>query len=404
MAIVLAFSGGLDTSFCVPYLQETYREPVYTVTVNTGGIDEAEARRLADWSARLGASGHWTVDGRRELFEDHLSYLIKGNILRGGVYPLCVGPERVVQARKVVEIARQIGARAIAHGSTGAGNDQIRFDVALRVLAGDLQILTPIRDLGWSRTQTAAYLRERGLPVSEQKATYSINRGLWGTTIGGGETLTSHLPLPPEAWLQTRDPERAPETPAELRIAFEQGVPVALNDAPMDPVALIEELNRIGAEHGVGRGMHLGDTILGIKGRIGFEAPAALILITAHRELEKLVLTKWQRFQKDHLADFYGMLLHEGLYFDPVMRDIEAFLDSSQQTVTGSVRLRLHRGRIEVLGCESSYGLLAPDLATYGETNTLWNGRDAEGFARIWGVSSLLAHRARTRQPTSAEG
>ncbi|MCX7907543.1 MAG: argininosuccinate synthase [Bacteroidetes bacterium] len=403
MAIVLAFSGGLDTSFCVLYLREHYGDPVYTVTVNTGGIDEAEAERLAGWAKALGSAGHWTVDGRRELFVAHLSYLIKGNVLRGGVYPLCVGPERVVQARKVVEMARQLGAWAVAHGSTGAGNDQIRFDVALRVLADDLAILTPIRDLGWTREQTAAYLRARGFPISEAKASYSINRGLWGTTIGGRETLTPSEPLPPEAWVETQDPALASQEGVELRIDFEKGLPTALDGEPMDPVALIEALNRIGAAHGVGRGTHVGDTILGIKGRIGFEAPAALVLITAHRELEKLVLTKWQRFQKDHLADFYGMLLHEGQYFDPVMRDIEAFLDSSQQFVTGTVRLRLRQGRIEVLGAESPYALFAPDLATYGEVNKLWSGRDAEGFARIWGVPALLAHRVRSAFATQPQ-
>lgn len=395
MSIVLAFSGGLDTSFCVPYLRETYGEPVYTVTVNTGGLTAAAIAELEALSQQLGAAGHFTIDGRHDLFWDHLSYLIKGNVLRGGVYPLCVGPERIVQARKVVEAARQLGARAIAHGSTGAGNDQVRFDVALRILADELAILTPIRELGISREAATAYLTQRGIAVPEKKTAYSINRGLWGTTIGGRETHTTTEPLPDEAYPDTASPAQAPDTPLELTIAFEQGIPTALDGKALDPVALIERLNQLGAVHGVGRGIHVGDTILGIKGRVGFEAPAALILIVAHRELEKIVLTRWQRYQKDHLADFYGMLLHEGQYFDPVMRDIEAFLDSSQQTVTGTVRVRLFKGHVDVLGCYSPHSLFNPQIATYGEQNRLWDGRDAQGFTRIYGVQALLAARAR---------
>ncbi len=391
MSIVLAFSGGLDTSFCVPYLRETYKEPVYTVTVNTGGFTAEALAEIEALSQRLGAAGHFTLDGRYELFRDHLSYLIKGNVLRGGVYPLCVGPERIVQARKVVELARQLGARAIAHGSTGAGNDQVRFDVALRILADDLEILTPIRELGLSRAAATAYLRERGIAVPEKKTAYSINRGLWGTTIGGRETHTTTDPLPDEAYPDTVSPAQAPDTPQELTRTFTQGIPTALDGEALDPVTLIERLNQLGAAHGVGRGIHVGDTILGIKGRVGFEAPAALILITAHRELEKIVLTRWQRYQKDHLADFYGMLLHEGQYFDPVMRDIEAFLDSSQTVVTGTVGVRLFKGNIEVLGCDSPYSLFNARVATYGEQNRLWDGRDAQGFTRIYGVQALLA-------------
>lgn len=231
--------------------------------------------------------------------------------------------------------------------------------------------------------------------MPEKKTAYSINRGLWGTTIGGRETHTTTEPLPDDAYPDTVPPAQAPDTPLELTIAFEQGIPTALDGEAMDPVTLIERLNQLGAAHGVGRGIHVGDTILGIKGRVGFEAPAALILITAHRELEKIVLTRWQRYQKDHLADFYGMLLHEGQYFDPVMRDIEAFLDSSQQTVTGTVRVRLFKGHIDVLGCDSPYSLFNSKIATYGEQNRLWDGRDAQGFTRIYGVQALLAARAR---------
>lgn len=399
MSIVLAFSGGLDTSFCVPYLKETYGEPVITVTINTGGLTPEEGRAIEERSRTLGAERHFTVDGRADLFEHHLSYLIKGNVLRGGVYPLCVGPERVTQAKMVIDVARQVGARAVAHGSTGAGNDQVRFDVALRLLAADLEILTPIRDLGLSRQASTQFLTERGFDVPAKTTTYSINRGLWGTTIGGRETLTTTDPLPDDAYPDTVAPADAPDAPHDVTITFEKGIPTALDGKTMDPVSLVEALNTLGGAHGVGRGVHVGDTILGIKGRVGFEAPAALILITAHRELEKIILTRWQRFQKDHLADFYGMLLHEGQYFDPVMRDIEAFLDASQQAVTGTVRVRLFKGNISVLGCESPYSMFDARVASYGEENKLWNGRDAQGFTQIYGVQALLARRARTTPP-----
>ena len=395
MSIVLAFSGGLDTSFCVPYLIETYSEPVYTVTVNPGGISPAEAEEIERTGADLGAAQHFTVDGRSDLFRDHLSYLIKGNVLRGGVYPLCVGPERVTQAQKVVEIAREMGARAVAHGSTGAGNDQVRFDVALRLLAADLDIITPIRELGLTRPQTTAYLAERGFSVPAKTTAYSINRGMWGTTIGGRETLTTGTPLPEEAYPDTVAPRLSPDEARTLTIGFQEGLPVSIDGNALDPVSLVETLNTLGGSYGVGRSIHVGDTIMGIKGRIGFEAPAATMLIQAHRELEKIVLTRWQRYQKDHLGDFYGMLLHEGQYFDPVMRDVEAFLDSSQRYVSGTVMLQLFKGNVSVLGCDSPYSMFNTGVATYGEKNTLWDGRDAQGFTQIYGLQALLAQRAR---------
>lgn len=395
MAIVLAFSGGLDTSFCVPYLIETYGEPVYTVTVNTGGITDQDAKELEQKSKSLGAAQHRTIDARADLYRDLLSYLIKGNVLRGGVYPLCVGPERVTQAQKVVEAAKDIGARAIAHGSTGAGNDQVRFDVAARLLANNLDILTPIRTMGLSRLETTAYLKDRGVNVPPKKTTYSINKGLWGTTIGGAETHSTSQSLPDSAYPDTISPFKAPDEPLEIQIGFEKGLPVSLDGKRMDPVSLIEALNTVGAEHGVGRGIHVGDTIMGIKGRIGFEAPAALTLITAHRELEKIILTRWQRYQKDHLGDFYGMLVHEGQYFDPVLRDVETFFDSASEVVSGTVTVRLFKGSISVLGCDSPFSMFNTRFATYGEQNTLWDGRDAQGFARIYGVQAYIAHRAR---------
>ena len=399
MSIVLAFSGGLDTSFCVPYLSETRDEPIYTVTVDTGGVDEEEVRLIEEHALALGAARHVLVDGRRALYEDHLSYLIKGNVLRGGVYPLCVGPERITQARKIVAVARETGARAVAHGSTGAGNDQVRFDVALRMLADDLDVLTPIRSLALNRAQTTAFLRERGFDVPEETTAYSINRGLWGTTIGGRETLTTSKAVPEDAYPDTVSPSNAPAEGREITLEFDKGLPVSLDGRTLDPVTLIETLNAMGAAHGVGRGVHVGDTILGIKGRVAFEAPAPIILIAAHRELEKIVLTSRQRFQKDHLADAYGQMLHEGLYFDPAMRDVEALIDSSQATVTGLVRVCTRQGLVEVRSCESPFSMFDAGIATYGETNALWNGEDAEGFTRIYGMQALLAHRARTKNP-----
>ena len=394
MSIVLAFSGGLDTSFCVPYLRETLGESIVTVTVNTGGFSEDALEAVAQRSAALGAAEHVTVDARKDLFDDHLSFLIKGNVLRGDVYPLCVGPERIVQARHVVSVARQRGARAVAHGSTGAGNDQVRFDVAVRLLAGDLDIITPIRDEGLSRADTTAFLQQRGFDVPARTTRYSINAGLWGTTIGGEETLGTALPLPDDAFPGTQPSAKAPDEAEIIEIGFKNGLPNCLGSVDMDPVALVEMLNDLGGRHGVGRGIHVGDTIMGIKGRVGFEAPAAIILITAHRELEKVVLTRWQRYQKDHLADFYGMLLHEGQYFDPVMRDLEAFMDSSQFRVTGDVRAKLFKGSVSVTGCDSRFSMFDAAVATYGETNELWDGRDARGFAQITGVQAYLASRA----------
>ena len=398
MAIVLAFSGGLDTSFCVPYLRETYQVPVHTVTVDTGGVSETERASLAARSKELGAESHQTLDGKQALYDRLLGFLIKGNVLRGGVYPLCVGPERVIQAEMMVDAARALGATAVAHGSTGAGNDQVRFDTTLRLLARDLDVLTPIRSLGYSRQQSTDFLTARGFSVSASTTTYSINKGLWGTTIGGKETHDSNEALPEEAYVDTVGPDAWPTSPEEITISYASGHPVALDGVEMDAVSLIDVLTRRAGAHGVGRGMHVGDTILGIKGRVGFEAPAATVLIAAHRELEKLVLTRWQQFQKSQLADFYGMLLHESQYFDPVMRDIEAFLDASQAVVTGTVRVRLHHGSAFVLGCNSPHSMIDTGVATYGETNALWSAQDAEGFSKILGMQSYLAHIARTQR------
>ena len=393
----LAFSGGLDTSFCLQYLQEAKGYDVITVCVDTGGFDAEKLAEIEERAKSLGAIEHYTIDATQAVYDDHISYLIKGNVRRGSVYPLCVGAERVVQAKVVAKIAGERGATVFAHGSTGAGNDQIRFDVALRALRPEMPIIAPVRDEEWSREASSAYLLERGISVEAKTTTYSVNEGLWGVTIGGRETHDAWQTPPDEAYAWTTPPQQAPAEGAELLLRFENGLPVALNETRMEPVALVRELNALGASHGVGRGMHLGDTILGIKGRIAFEAPAAAILIEAHRELEKLVLTRWQQHLKDQLGSFYGMLLHEAQHFDPVMRDLEAFIDSSQETVTGDVRVRLQRGNLNVTGARSPFSMLNASAGTYGESNTLWSASDARGFCNIYGTQSVLAMQARRR-------
>lgn len=389
---VLAFSGGLDTSFCVPWLKEQGYD-VVTVTVDTGGFSADELVQIAARSEELGTIAHHAIDGRQSLWDLIVGYIIKGNVLRGGVYPLSAGPERLVQAMHVVEVARRYNATSIAHGSTGAGNDQVRFDLAIRVLMPEAQIITPIRDLGAQRTYEVEFLSSRGFSTPEKTGRYSVNKGLLGTTIGGGETLNSWDYPPDEAFLDTVAPELTPDQPARLTITFESGLPVALDGLALQPLELMQALAEIGGKHGIGRGIHLGNTIIGLKGRIAFEAPAALISITAHKELEKLVLTKNQQFWKDHLADVYGNMLHEGLYFDPVMRDIEAMVDSSQATVSGEVRIKLFKGHIQVEGCRSPYSLLNRGVGTYGETNKAWTGAEAAAFCKLYGLQTAMAYR-----------
>ena len=389
---VLAFSGGLDTSFCVLYLKEQGYD-VATVTVNTGGFSPEELARIESASPALGAVSHTTVDARAGLFEGYLRYLVYGNVLRGQLYPLSVSAERVCQARAVAELAKEMKAQAIAHGSTGAGNDQVRFDVAFRALAPDLEILTPIRDLGLSRAEEMDYCAKRGRVFPEKTKDYSINEGMWGTSIGGRETLDPWTTLPEAAFPGGVIGALPPKT---LVISFDRGVPVALDGQALDPVDLIAQLNAIGHSYGIGRGVHLGDTILGIKGRVGFEAPAAHLLIGAHRELEKLVLSGKQLFWKESLGNLYGALLHEGHFFDPLARDLEAFLESSQDRVVGEVRLTLHPRTFGVEGVQSPYSLMDPRIATYGEANKLWTGAEAAGFAKIFGVQQTLTLKAKS--------
>jgi len=391
---VLAFSGGLDTSLCVIYLREELGYDVVTVTVDTGGFDAAELARIEARAQEVGVLAHVTVDGIEALYRDWIRHIIAANYQKGGVYPLCVGVERVVQAQELVAVARAHNARAVAHGSTGAGNDQIRFDVVVRALAPDLEILAPIRGLGWGREQEAAYLADHGVFVDASTRRYSINAGLWGTTIGGGETKSSETEIPSEIYPSTVDPDDAPAGGVTVSLGFERGEPISLNGTRLSPVALLRALDPLAAAHGVGRGIHLGDTILGIKGRIAFEASAAHVVLHAHRELEKLVLTKWQQLIKDQVASFYGLFLHEGNYLDPALRDIEAMLDSSQARVTGEVKVRLHRGNAQAVAVASPHSLLDASRAAYGEETGLWDGRDAEGFAKIRSIQTVLAHRA----------
>jgi argininosuccinate synthase len=314
---------------------------------------------------------------------------VKGNCLRGGVYPMAVGAERTAQAEAVAKAAREIGAAGVCHGSTGAGNDGVRFDVAFRVLAPEIEILAPIRDLAPSRDEEAAYLEERGIPVSRATKTYSLNEGLWGVTIGGGETFDSWREVPEEVYRLTAIEPDLPDE--DVVIGFGSGVPASLDGEAMPGVDLVAELNRRAGRHGVGRGIHVGDTILGIKGRLAFEAPAAVVLVAAHRELEKLVLTGRQLAMKNALGETYGSLLHEGLWFDPVMRDIEAFLDRNQEPVTGDVRVRLSEGRFHVAGTRSPNSLLGRGGAAYGERGAGWSGAEAAGFARLYGLAAALA-------------
>ncbi len=388
-ALALAFSGGLDTSFCVPRLASD-GWAVHTVYVDTGGSSASERAAVRRQAAAVGAVSHQEIDARDRVYQRFVRFLIQGNVLRGEVYPLSVAAERTQQALSVVEAARTLGATAVAHGSTGAGNDQIRFDVALRVLAPDLQIVTPIRDHGVTREQAIAYLEQRGLPVPARAGAYSINRGLWGTTWGGGWTHDTWAGPPAEL----EDPPADTPAPREIVLAWEQGLPVSLDSAPLAGPALVAALGDLCDAYGIGRGIHVGETALGIKGRIGFEAGAALVLIGAHRELEKLVLTKWQAFWKDQLGRFYGDRLHEGQYFDPSLRDIEALVTSSQGRVTGETRVRLAPGRFQVVGTRSPHSMMDTSVATYGEENRLWTGDEARAFARVAAVPSMLAARA----------
>ena len=392
--IVLAYSGGLDTSFLVPWVAENYGRPIITVTVDTGGLDDAARRTLAERAEALGAVEHHIVDARADYFEQVLRFLIMGNVRRGQLYPLCVGAERVMQAQTIAHMARQLGTNMIAHGCTAAGNDQVRFEVALRTLAPDLEVLAPVRDKAFKRQDELEYLQKRNLPVPPHGAAYSINRGLWGVTIGGTETLTSSGSIPDNAWVLSKDAFTNPKAPERHVISFERGRPSKLDGKAMSPVAIIEALETLGAPFAIGRGIHLGDTIIGTKGRVAFEAPAAETLLTAHRELEKLVLTPRQQRIKDLVAQPYGDLVHEGQLLDPVCRDIEALLLSSQERVTGDVRVLMRPGSLFIEGVESPYSLMTASKGVYGESAGEWTATDALGFSKIVALTGVFHRRA----------
>jgi argininosuccinate synthase len=402
--IVLAYSGGLDTSFLVPWIAEHARRPIITVTVDTGGIDAAAAATLAERSRALGAVAHHQVDARADYFEQVLRFLIMGNVRRGQLYPLCVGAERVMQAQTIARMARELDSDTVAHGCTAAGNDQVRFEVALRTLAPDLTILAPVRDQAFRRQDELEYLKVRGLPLPPTGARYSVNRGLWGVTIGGTETLTSSGSIPEDAWILTRDAFTRPRPPERHTLGFRQGRPVALDGRALMPVAIIEALEALAAPYGIGRGIHLGDTIIGTKGRVAFEAPAAEVLLTAHRELEKLVLTGRQQRVKELLAQPYGDLVHEGQLLDPVCRDIEALLSSSQQRVSGNVHFLLQTGALFIEGVESRFSLMAASRGVYGEAAGEWSAADALGFSRIAALPGVFHARAGERAAAERKG
>ncbi len=392
--IILAFSGGLDTSFCIPWLKETYHRDVIAATIDTGGIDRDAASSLSERARALGAIEHVLIDCKKEFFDTVLRYLIAGNVRRGHFYPLCVGAERGLQASWLARLAGERGVSTVAHGCTAAGNDQVRFEVALRTLDPELEILAPVRDNSWTRQDQLDYLERHNLPLPARASEYSINRGLWGITIGGKETLTSERSLPEDAWVLSAIAYLAPQVPSDHSIDFDCGIPVRLDDAALDPVPLIEKLEHLAGAYAIGRGIHLGDTVLGTKGRVAFEAPAAVTLLQTHRELEKLVLSAQQSRIKDSVAGIYGDLIHEGKQLDPACRDIEALLASSQKRVSGSVRFTLRPGSLFVTGVSSPYSLLAATRGVYGEAAGEWTAEDALGFTRILSLSGSLQTRA----------
>ena len=385
--VVLAYSGGLDTSFCVKYLTIEKDCEIHAVTVDTGGFTKADLKTMEEKAYQLGAKSFAVVDAVKDYYDECLKYLVFGNILRGGVYPLSVSAERMFQALAIIKYANNIGATAVAHGSTGAGNDQVRFDIVFQTLGNDLEIITPIRDLRLSRQAEIDYLQKHGVSYSWEKAQYSINKGLWGTSVGGKETLTSDKALPDAAY-----PSQLKEsTPSVISLNFKKGELFGINGKKYKhPTDAIRALEALATPYAIGRDIHVGDTIIGIKGRVGFEAPAALISIKAHQLLEKHTLTKWQMYWKEQLATWYGMFLHEAQFLEPVMRNIETFLSDTQVNVTGTVHVKLLPYRFELQGIESEFDLMSSGFGTYGEMNNAWSGDDVKGFAKIFGNQNTI--------------
>jgi argininosuccinate synthase len=378
--VVLAFSGGLDTSFCAKYLAEDLGYEVHTAIANTGGFSDAELKVIEERAYKLGAKTHATLDITNEYYEKSIKYMVFGNVLRNGTYPISVSSERIFQAIAIIEYAKKIGAHSVVHGSTGAGNDQVRFDLTFQILAPEIEIITPTRDMVLTREYEINYLKEHGYEADFKKMEYSINKGLWGTSIGGKETLHSEQTLPEHAYPSqiTADGEET------LKITFEKGEIAAVNGKTFDnKVDAIREVEALGSKFGIGRDMHIGDTFIGIKGRVGFEAAGPILIIAAHKMLEKHTLTKWQQYWKDQIGTWYGMFLHEAQYLEPVMRDMEQFLNSSQQNVNGTVELTLRPYSYTLVGVDSPYDLMKTDFGEYGEVNKAWTADDVKGFTKI---------------------
>jgi argininosuccinate synthase len=387
--VVLGFSGGLDTTFCAKYLTEEKGYEVHSIIVNTGGFSEQELEQVEAHAKKLGVKSHKTVNAVKNYYDSIIKYLVFGNILKNNTYPLSVSAERLSQALHIAEYAKRLNADAVAHGSTGAGNDQVRFDMVLNIIAPGTEIITPIRDLKLSRESEIEYLKSKGVEMNFEKAVYSINKGLWGTSVGGKETLSSKGLLPEEAW-----PTQVTKTGTEeVSLEFEKGELIKVNEKAFDhPTEAIRYLQSIAGPYGIGRDIHVGDTIIGIKGRVGFEAAAPMLILKGHHALEKHVLSKWQLQWKDQVSQFYGTWLHEGQILDPVMRDMEAYLESSQRNVTGKVFIQLHPYRYQVIGIESEFDLMNSAFGSYGEMNAGFTGDDVKGFTRIFGNQTAIYH------------
>ena len=384
--LVLAYSGGLDTSYCAKYLSKEKGFEVHAVSVNTGGFSNTEIATIKSKALELGATSYTSIDAVQTFYDKVVKYLIFGNVLKNNTYPLSVSAERIVQAIEIVNHAKKVGAEFIAHGSTGAGNDQVRFDMIFQIIAPEIKIITPIRDNKLSREVEIEYLKENGVDYPWEKAKYSINKGLWGTSVGGEETLTSNLPLPDNAYPSQLQEKK----PTEVKLTFEKGELVAIDGKKDTPVANIEKLDAMASKYAIGRDIHVGDTIIGIKGRVGFEAAASLIIIKAHHLLEKHTLTKWQQFQKEQQGNFYGMLLHEGNYLDEVMRNIEAFLTDTQKNVSGDVHVALYPFQFRLNGISSKHDLMNASFGSYGEMHKGWSADDAKGFIKILSNSGKI--------------
>ncbi|MEG1642695.1 MAG: argininosuccinate synthase [Bacteroidales bacterium] len=392
--VVLAFSGGLDTSFCAKYLTEECGYELYTAVANTGGFSEKELNVIEEKAYRLGSKKHIALDITQEYYDKSIKYMIFGNVLRNGTYPISVSSERIFQAIATINYAKEVGADYVAHGSTGAGNDQVRFDLTFQILAPDIKILTPTRDMTLTRQYEIDYLKKHGYEADFKKMEYSINKGLWGTSIGGKETLKSEMTLPETAYPS----QMTATSEARLTIDFADGEIVGVNGKSyLNKVAAIQEIEEIASKYAIGRDMHIGDTIIGIKGRVGFEAAAPMLIINAHKMLEKHTLTKWQQYWKDQLGTWYGMFLHEAQYLEPVMRDMEAFLQSSQRNVSGRVLIDLKPYHFVLVGVESEFDLMKSDFGEYGEVNKAWSADDVKGFTKVFGNQMKIYHSVQTK-------